>query len=483
LVFGIAWQIWNFALPAFADESKSLTIYPGPSGEVASTDFEVTVNSKTVYVYRAKVRYKYNDIYLYEPGATAQEASIAYFDFRGSVTVSVVAARPFRNVSIRPLSSRINPKVSGKTLTFTLSRPCQLSILLDNQIDRPLHLFANPIEENPPSANDPNVIYFGPGIHKTGIIRLKSGQTLYIAGGAVVKGVVMPDEIWHTYPWPPSPKTIVRCVDTPLIDISDVHDVVIRGRGILDGSEIPHLTKELITCTNASNIKIEGIIIRDSPDWALKFLLSKDIEVSNVKEISGRLNSDGIDSVNSQDVNIHDCFIRNHDDSIVAKATDTQRECKNITVERCVVWNDWGYALGVTYETRAPISNVTFRNCDVIHSRYAALGVNISDSATVSNISFRGIRVEDCENKLIRMWIGSDVWGHDPNRGQIKHVSFYNVSVVSGPNPQSEILGFDNTHLIEDVRIEKLRIHGMQINNKTQGNFQNNAFVRGLRFN
>jgi hypothetical protein len=51
-----------------------------------------------------------------------------------------------------------------------------------------LLLFANRPENNPPKHGDPNVVYFGPGIHKPERIALKAGQTLYLAGGAVVKG-------------------------------------------------------------------------------------------------------------------------------------------------------------------------------------------------------------------------------------------------------------------------------------------------------
>ena len=58
-------------------------------------------------------------------------------------------------------------------------------------INGPLLLFANNPEINPPKEGDPGVIYFGPGIHKPNRIILKTGQTLYLAGGAVVKGAVI----------------------------------------------------------------------------------------------------------------------------------------------------------------------------------------------------------------------------------------------------------------------------------------------------
>jgi hypothetical protein len=39
---------------------------------------------------------------------------------------------------------------------------------------------------------------------------------------------------------------------------------------------------------------------------------------------------------------------------------------------------------------------------------------------------------------------------------------------------------FDETHLIENVQIENLSIHGRQITNAQEGQFTVNAFVQGL---
>ena len=60
-----------------------------------------------------------------------------------------------------------------------------------------LHLFANPIEKNKPNPKDKNVIYFGPGIHEIPNQKLKvaSNKTVYLAGGAVIKGRIALDNV------------------------------------------------------------------------------------------------------------------------------------------------------------------------------------------------------------------------------------------------------------------------------------------------
>ena len=80
-----------------------------------------------------------------------------------------------------------------------------------------------------------NVIYFGPGIHKPERIALSSGQTLYIAGGAIVKGGVA---------------------------ISG-DNIKIKGRGILCGNDWPWRNGpgSMIRMTEASNVRVEGIIL------------------------------------------------------------------------------------------------------------------------------------------------------------------------------------------------------------------------------
>ena len=52
-------------------------------------------------------------------------------------------------------------------------------------------VFANPPEVDVPSPGDPNVRYFGPGVHTIGAGQpITSGQTVYVAGGALrLRGV------------------------------------------------------------------------------------------------------------------------------------------------------------------------------------------------------------------------------------------------------------------------------------------------------
>lgn len=118
-------------------------------------------------------------------------------------------------LQIRFLSMHIQKRVINKNIVeLTLDQPCFLSFEPEGK-RHPLLIFANPMELNPPVKNDPDVIYFGPGVHKPegSVIKLKSNQTLYLAGGVVVQAA---------------------------INVADAQNVTIRGRGIVDATPWVH---------------------------------------------------------------------------------------------------------------------------------------------------------------------------------------------------------------------------------------------------
>ena len=78
-------------------------------------------------------------------------------------------------------------------MTFTLDRPVNLSIEVNDDIFHNLHLFANPVDKNKPKkTKDKNLIYFASGVHNLpgDSLMVESGKTGYIAGGAVVYGCI-----------------------------------------------------------------------------------------------------------------------------------------------------------------------------------------------------------------------------------------------------------------------------------------------------
>ena len=235
------------------------------------------------------------------------------------------------------------------------------------------------------------MIYFGPGVHEVTTLRPKSGQTVYLAGGAVLRAKIAPDE-------KPVQEKNWRGnkVYAPLIEASGVKGVKVRGRGILDLGPLPWHARTAMWFGDSEDILVEGIIILDAPAWVVAMHNSKNVVVRNVKQICARENSDGVDICNSQDVLVEDCFLRNNDDEVCVKTISPPpaMESKNIVVRRIVVWNDRARGLGITSETRANISNVLFQDCDIIH--------DFSGGGDCAALADPGLRLGDDERHPVR---------------------------------------------------------------------------------
>jgi hypothetical protein len=188
------------------------TIWPAPAAEKLCEEYSLRVNGRNVSVYSCRVSaVPFNQVWpgYQRPMDQTELAGFANWGMSGPVTVEVTSKRPFKNVMVRPGSRGIRPTVRGQRITFTLTKPGQVTVELGGP-HHALHLFADPPEADAPKPGAASVRYFGPGIHRPGKIQLKSGETLYVAGGAVVYTAV---------------------------DVRGATGVRILGRGVIDTSE------------------------------------------------------------------------------------------------------------------------------------------------------------------------------------------------------------------------------------------------------
>ena len=432
-----------------------------PAGEERSNAYTVRVEDRDIPVYAVKVapadparRWKAMDDKV-RSAEYFDKAAFAYFDMREPVAVTVTCPEPITAAKILPGSFKIVPIIEGRQLTFSLAEPKPVTIEVNGNWVGALHLFANPPEAPAPRPDDPNVIYFGPGIHEVDGLTVRSGQTVYVAAGAVVKG------------------TADR--RAPVFTLEGER-IVLRGRGIIDGSLCPTHSRNLLL-VRGKDISVEGVIFRDSSVWTIPIRQSDRVTVKNVKLLGYRANSDGIDVCNSRDVTIEGCFIRTLDDLIVVKTDKGQGEARRIVAKKCVLWNEVAHALSVGAEIRENVDDVLFEDCDVIHDkgREWTLRVFHCDAARVSNVRFENIRIEESP-RLISLWIGTFVWTRDRERGHIQGVTFKDICAVADPL-RIELNGFDGSHAVSNVVFQNVQVNGRGL---TEGDVKANAFVRNV---
>lgn len=453
------------------------TIYPAPEGEELSTDYTVKVEGRSVPVYVCKVapadrerRWKAMDDKT-NSASFFETAAFTYFDAEGPVQVEVSAAESINSAVILPSSYGVVPKVSGKGASLTVSGPYprHLTLEVNGTWRNALHIFINPVEQGIPKPGSPGLVYFGPGIHEVTSLVVTNNQVVYVAGGAVVRGVIGSGEKFSVSSYSGLKNY------SPTFSLRGTN-ITFRGRGIIDGSFATTHARNLVY-VQGKDITLEGVILRDSSTWTVPVRRSDRVQISNLKLLGYRANSDGIDICNSSDVSVRHSFIRTLDDLIVVKTDKNQGQSQRILAEKCVLWNEVAHALSVGAELRENVDDVVFRDCDVIHDlgREWTLRVYHCDAARISNIRFEDLRIEESP-RLISLWIDKAFWSRDSERGHIDGVAFKNIRAAADP-VHLEMRGFDSDHQIENVSFQNVLVNGKPL---AASQITSNAFVKSV---
>lgn len=450
----------------FKINAQQLVIYPPPKAVVYSMhndDYTVKVRKpggdwEDLYEYNVKVD-------LDKP----QDASMVYFDFSGTVEVYVQKNNGnIQTAKIRPSSYDIHPLLNGNSITFTLTAPRKISIEFDGDKLHNLHLFANPVETVHPDPNDPDVVYFGPGLHipkdlPGDAFNISSGKTVYIAGGAIVRGKLLCDK---------------------------VENVHITGRGIIDqpqrGIEIRH----------SKHVTIDGIIVVNPKHYTVFAGGSDHLTIRNLKSFSANPWSDGLDFMSCSDVSVDDVFMRNSDDCITVYGHrwEFYGDARNYTVTNSVLWADVAHPINIgvhgdTEKTGEVIENLLFRNIEILEhdeddlTAEGCMAIQAGDLNLVRNVRFEDINVDNFqEGKLLQLKVAFyDKYNAAPGRG-IENILFKNINYNGINNAPSIIDGLDKDHLVKDVTFENLRINGQLITHLRAANIQLGEYVKNIVF-
>jgi hypothetical protein len=409
---------------------SDIRIYEWPAETVRSPHFTVTIEGQPV------------------PVCATGVAAFLVVAFEGTVRFEVTVESPVKSASLRPLSRDVPVQIEGCTVRFQLERPDNFSLEIDGLM--PLFIFANSFETAWPDADDSSVHFFGGGkTHEIGELEIGSGETVYIEGGAVVRGAIR---------------------------AADATDITIRGHGVLDGSLWKHNDNvhRSIQWEKCADVLLEDIVMIHPSTWMVTAARCDRVQIRNLKQIGECVSSDGIDVVGSQNVLIENCFLLNNDDCIAVKShyghhpharyEDWRGDVRHVEVRDCVFLNARaGNVMEIGFELQTDsISDITFRNIDVLsgHGEGGVFTIHNGDNATVSRILWEDIRVEHFYDKLVDFRILNSRWsGPNSARGQIRDVHLKNIRVVQDIyNSPSLIGGYDENHTVEGVVFEDFYI-------------------------
>lgn len=438
-------------------DEKQAFVYRGTAetynyyaGSIPSLRYAVSVNGERQYVY------------------PTSDQDICIFACKDTVCVEVTSpSTKIESAVLRPLYKNIRNQVKDDKVVFYMAPKDRfvLDINGDNGKES-LILFANAIDDDKPSKDAPDVLFFEAGkIHTSAPIALKSGQTLYIEGGAVLKANVSAE---------------------------NAQNVTIAGGGILVSSPDE---KRPLNFLNVTDSHIRDITVVNASNWTTVFNLCNRVEFDNMKVYatpslandSGNEN-DGMDLMACNNISIKHCFSCCYDDTYCVK-TQKWSYCgatDNISYEDCIAWNKGGgNSFEIGYEVNQNVSNVSYKDIYSIHSasrigssgpfRRGATTIHCGAGGTLSDITYENVYIEDPAIYGIHMQILKTSYeigtGVEWSPGKVEKVKMKNVHMAYMPKWYNVIKGYDATHTIE-IEIDGLYIGDKKVSTVSDGKFE-----------
>ena len=426
-----------------------IVIYPVPQGiYYARHNDDYTVKVRQVGEKDWVDLYEYN---VKVDMDTKSDATMVQFDFSGKVEVLVQKNNgELRSAVVRPLSKGIQPEIDGNFLLFTLDKPQKLSVEFNGDRLNNLHVFANPIIENVPDKSDPNVMYFESGIHEPTDVagkcfRIPSNTTVYLEGGAVLKGCLTCDS---------------------------VENVKILGHGMLLEPQ------QGISVAYSKNVLIDGITVVNPEHYTVFGGGSSEIVIRNLKTFSCKSWSDGIDMMCCRKVLVDNAFLRTGDDCIALynHRWNWWGGSSDITVRNSVLWADVAHPINIGGHgdpdslTGEVIENLTFHNIDILeHDEddplyQGCMTVDCGDKNWVRNVLFEDIRVENIqEGRLFYVKVRfNPKYDKQPGNG-IEGITFRNITYTGVGENASLVQGLDKNRCVRNVVFDSIIINGVKM--------------------
>ena len=311
------------------------------------------------------------------------------------------------------------------------------------------------------------------GVHRSGTIYLKSNVELHLEHGAVVLGGERPEDYAD--------------VDDPRIGVApersqkaflvclDAKNVSVTGEGTMDGrgvsfydtaikpgarffSKPPIPRPRMVQFFRVSNVRFEGVTLKDSPGWTVWLRECEDIAFTRVKIVGDQrmINNDGIDFDSCRRMRVEDCDITTGDDCLVMRAIRKGTQpavCEDLIARNCRLSSACqGVRLGCPSDDT--IRNALFENCEfrgfngiMSFHPYHYLRADDEGFCKMADIRFVGWDME-CAGSAVFLKVEGGIKLRD-----FGHVSFKDMKIKA--NKPITLLGSAESPL-RDVRFENI---------------------------
>ncbi len=308
-------------------------------------------------------------------------------------------------------------------------------------------------------------VYVPAGRYRTASLFMKSCTTLYLEKGAVLLGDndrthypilpgVIPSENevdeYYLTGWEGNPLNSFA----GLLNITQVHDVVVTGEGTLDCDAqngdwwIDPKVKRIawrpraVAMVDSENVCLHGITVQNSYSWTIHPIFVKHLDLLNfnINNPYNAPNTDGIDPESCEYTRIIGVNIHVGDDCIAMKASKVflgmklKKSCEHTVIRNCLLDKGHG-GIVIGSEMSGGIKNLFADNntFDSPTLNYALrFKTNAERGGAVENIYLRNSKVKSVGNAVVHATMLYDV-GRDGNYlPQFKNITIENLTSSGG---------------------------------------------------
>ncbi|MEQ7154848.1 glycoside hydrolase family 28 protein [Brevundimonas aurifodinae] len=270
------------------------------------------------------------------------------------------------------------------------------------------------------------------GVFVTGGVNLRSGVTLHLAGGAVLRGSSRLSDYRTVREGERQAQGVVTAVN--------VEDAAITGSGTIDGSGGDFWTEGdarpegAVVVHGCRNLAIRGVTVRDPARYNGRMTDCDGVVVDGITIRAPALapNSDGLQIRDSADVRISNCDIITGDDAIVLKAS--HRPVERILITNCRLTSD-DAAIKFGTGSRTVTRHVTVTNTVITDSRYG-IALFMQDGGVYEDSRFTDLIIQTGSRHVRDYPIFVDVDSREGGgpHGTIRNITFDGLDIRTGGN-------------------------------------------------
>ncbi len=411
-------------------KAQSLTNDANIQGVIVCPYYTVTYNNgEKLYSYSV-------------PSVSSELHSFGYIEATEDmfpITVTISANYAVNRAVVIPEKLGVMPTVESNKVTLTINSFDYYTVLFNGKFnfDRPYTIFVREYEQiEVPDGY--KLIEYEPGIHYIDRIPMPESKTMvYLHTGAylIAKQPSVTNEKNTT-------DTFGMTVWNGVFYSVGQSDLIIKGNGVLDLSNLTWHARCPINFSSCSNILIDGITIIDSSSWTLFMADCKDMVIRDVILLGYRTNSDGIVITCCKNVLVENCFVRSGDDLIEVKATlptahNSQTGGSNIIFRHCQAWAEKTRCFGFIQESELDVDGVLYEDCSALYQDAtwdSAMGtflVIVGDGSNIKNVKFKDCDAYYVEGYVMNVSLGKNQWTITNEMGTISGISFENIKYYS----------------------------------------------------